>query len=158
MRFVIFFSFFFFLLAFKFAGCQNVTCYDSTKIIIGAVCPPDYDPVCACNAKTFKNYCHAQNDGYQYFISGICDPIDLNVNRNPVYDNLIMELRLKIPNDVLLYIFDIYGNTYFSQQFYYTEKETIFLNTFGFPRGLYLALAIDSAGNKVVKKILKIGI
>jgi hypothetical protein len=148
----------FFLFIIKCAGIfsQNFSCFDSTKIVFGAVCPPEYDPVCACNEKTFKNYCQAQNNGYQNFVSGICSPIDININRNPVYDNLTVDLRLKNTSDAELYIFDIYGNTYFSKHFSATEKETVFLNVLNFPRGLYLILALANNQDKMVLKFLKI--
>ena len=134
---------------------QNYGCFDSLKVSIGSYCPPDYDPVCACNQKTYRNFCHAQREGYQIFQNGICDPIDINISRNPVYDKLTLDLRLKFQGDALIYIFDIFGNLYFSHTFSAIERETLFLNTESYPRGIYLLLAMSN-DNKVVKKFLKI--
>ena len=134
---------------------QNYGCFDSLKVTIGSYCPPDYDPVCACNQKTYRNFCYAQREGYPVFQNGICEPIDININRNPVHDNLLIDLRLKFQGDATVYIFDIFGNIYYSHAFSAIERETIAINTETYPRGIYLVLGL-SYDHKVVKKFLKI--
>lgn len=136
---------------------QNYGCFDSLKVSVGSYCPPDYEPVCACNQKTYRNFCYAQREGYQIFQNGICEPIDINIRRNPVHDNLMLDLRLKFQGDASIYIFDVFGHVYFYQDYSAIEQESVVINTESYPRGIYLILGL-SYDHKVVKKFLKIGL
>jgi len=51
-------------------------CIDPKKINPDVACIEIYQPVCACNGKTYPNDCYAQKDGVTQWTEGECPCID----------------------------------------------------------------------------------
>ncbi|MBA3899368.1 MAG: hypothetical protein H0X62_04020 [Bacteroidetes bacterium] len=137
---------------------QNWGCYDSLLINIGAFCIPDYDPVCACNGETYRNYCFAKNDGYQQYYNGICELIDFNIKTNPVLHNLELDLITSQEGNVTIHIVDWYGKVYYQDFFYGINRRQIQIPVGNFDQGVFMVIARFGDLEVVVKKFVKIAI
>lgn len=74
---------------------------------------------------------------------------------NPVYSSLVVDVVLKTQGDASLYIFDIFGKTYYTKSYTAIEKASEPINTESYPRGVYLVVA-RNGDNQIVRKFLKI--
>lgn len=57
-------------------SCKNnpaqSTCIDPAKINPDGICTMQYEPVCACDGKTYSNPCMAENAGVTSYTTGPC--------------------------------------------------------------------------------------
>lgn len=147
--------FLFFLLFLKSVGAQNYGCYDSLLVSPGAYCAPDYEPVCACNQKTYRNYCFANIEGYQQYENGICEIIGFDFTPNPVFNSLEIKLFLRNSGNVNMYVMDLYGKIYYKTSYWDIVFTTTYLDVSNYEQGVYL-IFFETGGEFVVKKFVKI--
>ena len=134
---------------------QNWGCYDSLLVSPGAYCIPDYEPVCACNQKTYRNYCFARIEGFQQYENGICETIAFDFTPNPVSNSLAMKLFLRNPGNVNIYVMDLYGKIYFKTSYNDIVYTSVYLDVSNYEQGVYLIFS-ETGGEFVVKKFVKV--
>ena len=132
----------------------NWGCYDSLLVSPGAYCIPDYDPVCACNDTTYRNFCYARNAGFQQYVTGICEAMDFNIRVNPVYYSLELDIILREEGAVNLYIMDWFGKVHYQNFFNNITRRNLFIDVTNFNQGIYIIVVSNNEGN-VVKKFVK---
>ena len=135
-------------------------CRDTLMIKYGVPCKPDYEPVCGCNNKTYRNYCFATNDGVnpQLINQGICEGIDMDFNPNPALDYLYLNIAVKAYAEIQFFIFDRFGKRYFQVSYLPSFTTNIYSGTLDIntlPLGVYILVA-QSNGNIVRKKMIKV--
>lgn len=138
------------------ASAQTPFCYDSTLKNQSTVCPSVYEPLCGCDGITYRNYCEMYyHHGITNYRSGICEPLAIEFTPNPVRQSMHVTLTLKDPDDAFICIFDLYGRTWYFQQFHTIDKLIFDIETDKFPMGLYF---MQGQTNKftVIKKFIRI--
>lgn len=143
------------IFSFQDSSAQNYGCYDSLLVSPGGNCFLDYEPVCACNEKTYRNYCYANLEGYQQYENGICEAIDFDFQPNPVVNMLNINLMLRYAGDANVYIMDIYGKVYYKTSYNKIKFMPIFVDVTNYEQGLYFIIS-ETEGVVVVKKFMKI--
>lgn len=131
-------------------------CVDSTQLKPGAYCQPDYEPVCACDGKTYRNLCFAQNEGITSFNNGICENMAIDVNPNPVFDLAYITILLKVQGNCSFYIFDHYGREYLYRSFYDITEVELIINMYEYEPGPYIFIVRndnDLTRKKMIKQI-----
>lgn len=99
---------------------QIYQCRDSTLPWGNSYCNPlDYEPVCGCNGKTYKNMCYMNKDGVQYTApnsNGPCEPMDFFMYPTLINDDaggIKLYIALQTTGDVQIFIIDYFGRQYF---------------------------------------------
>jgi hypothetical protein len=136
-------------------GCIDSLYYNPTPI-----CGSVYEPICACNGKTYRNQCFATSDGVvpgQYTF-GPCEPLHYFFFPTLAVDFLNLNISVKAEGTVNIYIFDVYGNIKFFQDYYIGTPYILNLSNFDvstFDKGVYVLVA-ETQGYYQLEKFVKI--
>lgn len=137
-------------------------CVDSLRVNPYFSCYIEYDPVCACDSNTYRNYCFAYSKaGANYWRMGICNNEIFDIDLVPIPVSLepfIFSAAFRIPSSCHVFITDVFGSTVFSTNIYTTfnnEIKTFEIETGDFRNGVYSLFAVVN-GEKKYKKFLKV--
>lgn len=136
----------------------NYGCIDTMAQYFQKRCTDPYQPVCGCNGHTYRNVCDASNNGVTSYVSGACDQIDLYFAPNPVQDVLHMNVWMKQPGDIHVFVFDLYGQLKYFQIFTISDVTFPFLKDIdmtAFPTLPYV-IVLQSGNNIVRREFLKV--
>lgn len=129
-------------------------CVDSFNIRPGTPCPADFEPVCACNNKTYRNVCFATAEGILSYNMGSCEPLAIDINPNPADQTLFLKAILKYADNLTIFITDINGQEYFRRFFNNITYLDYPIDVSAFRNGIYLVFAV-TGDTYVYKKLSK---
>ena len=121
---------------------MNYNCVDSFNIRPGTPCPYDFEPVCGCNNKTYKNVCMANAEGVMYYDMGSCEPMAIDANPNPVDETVFFKAVLKYAGNLTLFITDVNGQEYFKTNFTNVTYVDYAIDVSRFQNGIFIIFAV----------------
>jgi hypothetical protein len=132
-----------------------------------AHCGPDYNPICACDGKTYRNQCAAEQWGAILpgnWVNGPCESFDFDFLHNPVV-SFDPELRVyvKNPSAVQVQIYSAFGRVVLERNYYFNSSSSTSLPLPALPnidfkdiqKGIYI-LVVSSSGEKKTRKIIRL--
>ncbi|MEO0310795.1 MAG: hypothetical protein RIQ89_452 [Bacteroidota bacterium] len=156
------------LLSFKASNGQFGACVDSTRIDAFFNCGQDlFDPVCACNGKTYRSPCDAYNRygiNQGSWVQGTCENYFFDFNPNPVgiaVPKLYLYVNpISLPANVTVFIFDPFSGEKYRNTYFITDNVPPYIidsmPVEDFKKGLYI-LFISVNGEEKTKKFVKVG-
>jgi hypothetical protein len=138
---------------------QSSACIDSLYINQGRPCNPDYEPVCGCDNKTYRNQCLAEGSGVTFFQQGPCENLAFDCNPNPPLDGILyFKIFSRNTGTLRIFITNYFGKFYFDQYYTYpyTGYMTQNIDVSTFEPGVYFIFIVmgeQVAMKKIVKSI-----
>ncbi|CAN5472283.1 hypothetical protein BH11BAC1_BH11BAC1_26890 [soil metagenome] len=161
---------FFFLFLFPLVALAQTDCDDPYRDPdVNHIITTDYDPVCGCNGKTYRNSDAAYWWGgiNLWTASTICDDFDIDLYPNIIVSGATvaphLRIYMKYPGTATLTIYNDFGKLMLKHLFSNSLSGKIIPSanpydlddTQTFPRGLYI-LIVTVGGEKKYKKILRV--
>ncbi len=127
-------------------------------------CFLDFEPVCACDGITYRNWCVAENQfaiSSGNYVFGPCTNFAYDISPNQVNSILQLKFKKKSAGYFTVTIYDYFGHIYYTRVYNYSDVTANYqkyeISVLGFEQGLYI-IEVISDNEQQLNKFFKVSL